>query len=289
MAQVGIVTESSSALPMDLINEYGIRVASLGYIQNNKVYRDRLDISIEEFWKIFPTFKEIPTTAAVSVGDFRNIFLEQSRTTKSIVCVTMSTLLSATCKAAQQAAQMVMEENPESKIKVIDSKSGLGAMGLMVIEGARAAKAGKSLDEVVQVVQDMMSRAKYFMILESLKYIMKVGRAPDAKTADARATAIPPISPIMGIVKTNTGVLENLERASNIDEAISKAIDMVKNYVDINKPMHFLLAYPERIDKCEQMKKALITKYNCAEIHIGQMTPAMMVSCGPMYGLAFYT
>jgi DegV family protein with EDD domain len=290
MSEVGIVTESSGALPKDVVTEYAIRVVPLGYVHNNKVYRDDIDISIEDFWKIFPTFTEIPTTSAGSLGDFRNTFLDLSRNTRSIVCITMSKLLSATYNAAEQAARMVMEESPGLDIRVIDSKTGLGALGLTVIEAARAARAGKNADEVVGVAQNIMSRVKYFMVLESLKYIMKIGRAPDAKTqSPGIPAAVPQFSPILGIVKTGTGVLENLEKASNIDEALNKATEMVKDYIDINKPVHFLLDHPDNIEKCEQLKQALTRKYHCAEIFIGRMTPAMIVSCGPMFAIAFYT
>jgi DegV family protein with EDD domain len=289
MSQVAVVTESSSALPKDLVAKLGIRVVSLGYVHNNKVYRDDIDIKTEDFWKIFPTFTEIPTTSAGSLGDFRNTFLALGKSTDNIVCITMSKILSATFKAAEQAAQIVMEEKPGLNIKVVDSKKGLGALGLIVIETARAAAAGKNLEEVGRVANDMVARAKYFMILESLKYIMKAGRAPDAKAQVAQVpAAVPAISPIMGIVKDDTGVLENFDRGANIDEALGKVVGMVKNHIDVNKEVHFLLAHPDRPDKCEQLKKALSSQYKVAEINVGRMTPSMIVACGPMYGLAFY-
>lgn len=284
MSRVGIVTESSTVLPKDLTADLDIRVASLGYIFNNKVYRDYLDITIEEFWKIFPKFNEIPTTSAVSTGDFYKVYLDLAHKTKNIVCITMSSLLSATYKAAEQAAKIAMEENHDLRIRVIDTKTGSGSVGQIALAAARAAKDGKSMDEVIQITQDIMSRSKFFMVLESLKYIMKVGRAPDGKPAGP----IPPFSPIMGVVKAGAGVLENLDRAVSIDEAVTKAIDMVGKYVDVNKPIHFLLAYPDKLEKCEQIKNALTKKYNCAEINIGQLTPSMLVSCGPMYILGFY-
>jgi DegV family protein with EDD domain len=289
MSNVKIVTESSTALPRDLTAEYDIRVVSLGYVYKNKVFRDDLDITTEDFWKIFPSFEEIPTTSAASLGDFRRIFLDLASQTKDIICLTMSKSLSATHKAAEQAAQIVMEEKPGLNIKVIDSQTGSAALGLIVIEAARAAQKGQSLDEVVGVVRNMMPRVKYFMILESLKYIMKVGRAPDAKDQAAKPqSVIPPISPIMGIVKTEAGVLENLDRGSNIDEALAKAIDMVKKYIDSSQPVHFLLVHPDQPEKCREIKDILAKKYNCAEIFIGRLTPSMLVSCGPTYFLGFY-
>ena len=217
------------------------------------------------------------------MGDFYNTFNDLARDTESIVCVTMSKVLSATWGGADQAAKMAMEKNPGLDVKVIDSKTCLGALGLTVLEAARAAKAGKNQAEVLAVVQDMIPRVKYFMILETLKYLMKIGRAPDGKAPD-----IPQIKPIMGMV-SGKGVVENLDRAPTMDEALLKAADMVKNYTDTSKPVHFLLSYPETTDKVEQLKKVLTDKYNCAELYIAQCTPATMVATGPMYALGFYS
>lgn len=285
MAKVGIVTDSTTGLPADIVTEYGIQVVSMGFILNKKVYRDYLDIETDDFWKIFPTLEEIPTTSAGSLGDFTDAFISLSHSTKHIVCITISDKLSATYKTAYQAAQLVMEENPGLDIKTIDSQTSSGALALIVLEAARAAREGKNQTEVIEAVQNMMVKAKYFIILESLKYIMKVGRAPEGNGQKAT----PQISPIMGIVKPNTGVMETLGRAATIDEALASGVSMVGNYTDASKPIHFFLHYPDRIEKCEEMKKALSSQYKCAEIIIGQWPPTVIVATGPMYGLAFYS
>lgn len=285
MSQVGIVSDSVTGLSEKTMTENGIRVVSMGFVYNNKVYRDFLDIKIDDFWKMFPNFKEIPTTSACSIGDFRNTFLDLARTTDKIVCITISNKLSATYKAADQAAQIVRSENPALDIRVIDSKTSSGGLGWIVLEAARAARAGKNQEEIVAIVQNMISRAKYLIALESMKYILKVARAPEAKGQPIPVN----ISPIMGIVKPDIGVMENIDRAANIDEALLKMTDLVQNYVEPGKPVHFILTYPDRFDKLEKISKLISEKYNCAEIIIGQWPPSAMVATGPMYGLGFYT
>jgi DegV family protein with EDD domain len=285
MSQVGIVSDSVTGLSEKTMTENGIRIVSMGFVYKNKVYRDFVDISIAEFWKMFPNFTEIPTTSAGSIGDFRNTFLDLARTTDKIVCITISDKLSATHKAAVQAAQMVRSENPGLDIRVIDSKTSSSGLGWIVLEAARAARAGKSQEEVLAVVQNMMSRAKYMIVLESMKYILKVARAPDSKGQPVPVN----ISPIMGIVKPDTGVMESIDRAANIDEGLLKAVGLVRNYIEPGRPVHFILTYSDRIDPLEKISQSLAEKYNCAEIIFGQWPPAAMVATGPMYGIGFYT
>jgi DegV family protein with EDD domain len=284
MSQVGIVSDSVTGLSEKTMVENGIRIVSMGFVYKNKVYRDFVDIKTEELLKMFPNFTEIPTTSAGSIGDFRNTFLDLGRTTDKIVCITISDRLSATHKAAVQAAQIVKSENPGLDIRVIDSKTSSGSLGWIVLEAARAAQAGKSQEEVVAIVQNMISRVKYLIVLESMKYILKVARAPDSKGQPIPVN----ISPIMGIVKPDTGVMENIDRAANIDEALLKAADLVKNYIEPGKPVHFILTYSEHLDKLEKIGKILSEKYNCVEMIYGQWSPTAIVATGPMYGIGFY-
>jgi DegV family protein with EDD domain len=232
---------------------------------------------------MYPDFKEIPTTSAGAAGDFYKTFMDLARENESIVCITMSRVLSATWGAADQAAKMARESQPGLDIRVIDSKSCLGALGFVVLEAARAVRSGKNLAETLAVVQDMMGRVKYFMILESLRSLMKIGRAPDGKMLDVLQ-----IKPIMGMV-SGKGLVENLDKAVTLDEALAKAVEMVAKYIDAGKPLHVLLSYPESDEKSQQMKQLLVNRYNCVEIYISQCTPATVVATGPMWAMGFYT
>ena len=180
MSRVGIVTDSTNCLPEELIKEYDIRVVSVGFSFDGKAYRDK-DITNDEFWRLFHEAKGMPTTSAASMGDFASVFTELGKSSDNIVCVVVSKALSATHEAATQARDMVKAEQPGLNIEIIDSKTSAGALGFIVLEASRAARAGKSLAEVVQIAQDMIPRVKFFVALDTLKYLIKGGRAP--KTA----------------------------------------------------------------------------------------------------------
>ena len=178
MSKVKIVTDSTNCLTPELIKEYDIRVAPVGMIIDGQYYRDNVDITLAEFWSIFPDLKEQPTTSAVNPGDFLKIFTELSESTNSIVCILVSKVLSATQESAYQARRLIRPEHPGLNIQIVDSKTSAGAMGFVVLETARAAQQNKSVAEVVEVAQDMISRVFYLTTLDTLKYLVKIGRAP---------------------------------------------------------------------------------------------------------------
>jgi len=284
MSKVGIVTDSTNCLPVKLIKEYDIRVAPLGLVIDGKDYRDQVDITPAEFYRIYRGLKEMPTTSTASPGDFANIFTELGKATDSIVCILVSKALSATYGSAEQARKTVQSEHPGLNIEIIDSKTATGSLGFIVLEMARAAQAGKSLAEVVAVAQDMIPRVKFLATLDTLKYLIKGGRAPKV----AMLVNLLQVKPIIGLV-SNTGMVAPLGRVRTKRKALLKMVDMVKDYIDTNKPVHLIVQYSESIEDGEELKSMVTSRYNCTEVYMTELTPVMSCHTGPMMGLAFYS
>jgi len=284
MSKAGIVTDSTNCLPPELIKEYDIRVVPLGLVIDGKDYRDQVDITPAEFYRMYKSLKEMPTTSTASPGDFTDIFSELGKATDSIVCILVSKALSATYGSAEQARKTVQSEHPGLNIEIIDSKTSTGALGFVVLEAARAAQAGKSLAEVVAVAQDMIPRVKFLATLDTLKYLIKGGRAPKV----AMVGDLLQVKPIIGLV-SNTGMVDPLSRVRTKRKALLKMVDMVKDYIDTNKPLHLMVQYSESIEDGEELREMVTSRYNCTEVYMTELTPVMSCHTGPMMGLAFYS
>lgn len=283
MSKVGIVTDTINSLPPELIKEYNIRVVPLGLSINGKPYRDHVDITPDDFWKLFPEIKEL-TTGAPALGDFTETFKELRQSTDSIVCIVVSEALSATHEAAVQATEMFKSENPNVNVEIIDSRTATGAQGFIVLESARAAQAGKSLAEVVQVARDMMPRVKFLVAMETLKYLIKGGRAPKA----AYMGELAQVKPIIGMVN-NTGVVENLSRAMGKQKAIAKLPELIKKYIDTSKPIHINTHYTDRIEDGEKLRDLITSQLDCEEVYLTPFTPVMSGHTGPVVAVSFYS
>ena len=283
MSKAGIVTDTISCLPAEVIKEYDIRLVPLALSINGRPYRDQVDVTPDEFWKIFPEMKKF-TTGAPAMGDFTSIFADLSKSTDSIVCIFVSKALSATHEAAVQAVEMFKSEQPGINIEIVDSRTAAGAQGFIVLEAARAARADKSLAEVVQVAQDMIPRAKFVLTMETLKYLIKSGRAP--KTA--YIGELMQVKPIIGMVN-NTGLVENLGRVNGKQKAMVKLVDLMKKYIDISKPLHLNVHYTNRIEDGEKLRDLVTSQLQCAEVYLTPYTPVMSGHTGPVVALSFYS
>lgn len=284
MAKVGIVTDSINCLPDEIIKEYDIRVAPYHLIINGKDYRDKIDITPAEFWKMFKDLKELPTTGTPSPGEYVEIFSELAKSTDSILCIVISMALSAANKSAEVARDIVLKEHPKLTIDIFDSKNAVGAQGFVVLEAARAAQAGESLKDVIKVAQDLVPRVKYIAALHTLKYLIKGGRAP--KTAIIGEFLS--VKPIIGIVK-DPGLVDSLGKERGKRKAMLKLVEIVSDHADTSKPLHVMVNYTDNLADGFELKEVVTSRYNCAEVYLTDLTPVMTAHTGPAIGLCFYS
>ena len=152
------------------------------------------------------------------------------------------------------------------------------------MEAARAAEAGKSLDEVVKVAKEMVPRVKFTMALETLKYLIKGGRAPKTAVIGELMN----IKPLIGIVD-ETGLVVSLGKEKGKRKAMQKLVDLVKDHADTSKPLHVAVNYTNNIEDAEELKEMVTSQYDCAEVLKCDLTPVMTTHTGPAVGLCYYS
>jgi len=283
MAKVGIITDSIACLPPEIIREYDIRILPVALNINGKPYRDGVDIEPDGFWKMFPEVKEF-TTGAPALTEYTDILSELSKTTDNIAAIFVSRGLSAIGEAAVQASDLFKKENPGINVEILDSRTAAGAEGFIVEEMAKAATAGKSLAEVVQVGNDMIPRVKFVTVMETLKYLIKSGRAPRT----AYMGELFQVKPIIGMLN-NTGLVENLGRARGKEKAIERMLEIVGEQVDTSRPIKVNVHYTDSIEDGEQLKEKVTARFDCAETHFTPYTPVMSGHTGPVVAVSFYS
>jgi len=226
----------------------------------------------------------LPTTSAVSPGDYANIFTESTKSTDSIVCLIISKALSAAYKSAEEAKEIVGAEHPNVTIELIDTKNAVGALGFIALEAARAANEGRSLAEIAKIARDMVPRVKYIAAFDTLKYLIRGGRAP--KTAIIGEVL--QVKPLIGLIN-DTGLVVSLGKERGKQKALRKLVDLVKDYADISKPLHFIAHHSAHIEDAEELRELVTARYNCAEVYLTELTPVMTAHTGPSVGLSFYS
>ncbi len=196
-SEVAIVTDSVCCIPKELVNKYDIEVVPVELHFGDKVYRDGIDITPSEFYQMLRKAKRLPTTAASLPGRFIEAYQSASNKATNIICITLSSKLSGVFESARLAMDTAKKAMPRLTIELLDSRTAAAAQGLVVL-AARAAASGKSLAKVAETARDIMQQVRLIVMLDTLRYLIKGGRAP--KIA-ALADVLLRIKPILTVTE----------------------------------------------------------------------------------------
>ncbi len=187
---IKIVTDSLSDITGDLIEELGISVVPVYVRFGDEVFRDRIEMTTDEFYHRLVHGDVWPTTTQPTPADFKDVYQKLAREADEILVVTLSSKLSGTYQSAVQARSMV-EGN--CRIEVIDSQQVVMGLGLIVISAVKALKAGANFDELINLVHSAMKRVHPIMSFDTLKYLAKGGRIGKAQSLLGSMLSIKPI------------------------------------------------------------------------------------------------
>jgi DegV family protein with EDD domain len=179
MAAVRIVTDSACDLPDDRAEQLGVQVVPLKIRFGEEEYVDREELSVSDFYKKLTTSDELPETAAPPPGAFEAAFRRAAdEGADGVLCVDLSSELSATMQAAQNAAKAVADD---IAVTVVDSCSITAGLGSQVEVLAEAAGGGADLSSLEALAHDLVGRTRVFGTLDTLEYLKKGGRIGGAQ------------------------------------------------------------------------------------------------------------
>jgi DegV family protein with EDD domain len=243
-----------------------------------------VDITLEEISERIEHQKKQPSTTAVSPGDFVDAFTELADSADNVLCILVSKALTATQESAYLARRMTRAQIPGLNIEVVDSKTSAGALGFIVLEAARAAAEGRSHEEILAVTRDMVSRVYYLAALDTLKYLINMGRAPRTGGIGEMLD----VKPIIGFVD-DTGLTDVVARVRGRRKSISKVVDLIDKYADTRERLHVNVHHSNGVEAADELRSMIVDRYECAEVHLTPYSPAMVSATGPMVGVSFYS
>ncbi len=211
---VKVVTDSLSDITSDIADELGITVVPLYVRFGEEVYRDRVEMTTEEFYHRLVHDANFPTTTQPTPNDFIDVYNKLAKETDAILVITLSSKLSGTYQSALQAKDMF---EGEVRIEVIDSLTVAMGLGLIVISAAKAAQAGANLDELADLVRKAMARSHLVAYFDTLKYLAKGGRIGKAQGLLGAMVAIKPILTVKDGEMSEKTKLRSRSRAKGID------------------------------------------------------------------------
>lgn len=285
MKKVAVLTDSTCCLPGELVERYDICLAPLLIVYKGNSYRDGIDISPSEVYKIMRRRKDLPTTSTPSPGDFLDAYCQLSQKAESILCITLTGLQSKTFEAALIARENAREAIPDTTVEVIDSRAVAGALGFIVLEAARVASQGAELTRVASAARNMIGRVNFLAMVDTLFYLARTGRIARAA---AWAGAILNMKPILEH-STSVGETTPVARPRTKAKAIERMLELMAERVG-DSPVHVIVHHADELEEGERLKAEIGSRFSCAELYLTEFTPGMGVHAGPgILAISFYT
>jgi DegV family protein with EDD domain len=267
--KTAVVTDSAANLPPEMAAEHGISVVPMYLKFGESVYQDGVDLPRNEFYAKLER-EEVPvSTAAPSVGDYREAFERALEHAEGIVCVTVASFVSVSFDSARVAANEL-----GGRVKVVDSKSASMGEGWAALEAARLAATDAELDEVAARTEEVADRTQLAATINTFEYLRRSGRVHALLAYAGTALNIKPVFALRG------GKIEQLGRPRSRTRAIERILDETRPLA-ARGPLRCAVAHAAVPEEAEALLARLTGELDCAETLLTEFTPLMGAHTGP--------
>ncbi|RIW28495.1 DegV family protein [Bacillus salacetis] len=279
MTEIKIVTDSTVDLSKDEIEKYGIHVVPLSISIEGETYLDRVDITPKEFLEKMKDSSELPKSSQPPAGEFVQLYDELGSDGSTVLSIHMTGNMSGTVRSAETAAEM-----STSNVKVIDSRFISKALSFQVIEAAKMAADGKSLEDILAKLDHIRSETNLFVVVDTLENLVKGGRIGKGRALIGSLLNIKPIASLAGgeytpvtKVRSHSQVVKYLA-AQFVEDVKGKTIRGVG------------LVHADGLDLAQKLRSRIIELTGFDAIEIEETTPIISTHTGAgAIGFMYYT
>ena len=287
MAKIKIATDSTADIPKPFCEELNISVLPLTVLANEKEYRDGVNITPQEFYKIIDESKKLPVSSQVASVLYTELFEETwIAGYTDLIQVTVNSKGSGTYQAAVLSRNLFYEEHPEAKeqlsIHIIDSKTYSMAYGIGVIEAAQMVQDGASVENVIAHIHEWLEHTRPVFIPLNLRCVKKSGRISPAAAFVGDAIGLKPL------ITFEDGEAKIIGKARGEHKAIAALVDQCRK--ERCPGTNYALVYGNNAEAFTSLKKAcsqMMDKPPIAEYPVGCV---IAINTGPdMVGILYRT
>jgi len=266
---VKIITDTLSDITGELAKELDLVIIPLYVRFGEEIFRDRVEINSEEFYRRLVYEDILPSTTQPTPHDFITVYEELAKETDEILVIVVSSKLSGTYQSATQAKDMIKSK---CRINIVDSLSVAMGMGLIVISAANAVKNGANLDEATQFTQKAVSRSHLVAYFDTLKYLAKGGRIGKAQGLLGSMLSVKPI------LTVKDGEMSPLTRVRSLNGGFDYLYNLVANAGKLESLAVEHATTPGDADKLVERFSSIFPKDN---IYRSIISPVIGTYAGP--------
>lgn len=280
--KIKIITDSTSYLPQHIKKRYNIQVISLSVsFPNESLLEEETDN--KAFYKKMDNSPVIPTSSQPNFNDIYRTFEDNLQKGYAIIAIFLSAKMSGTYQTALTVKKMLMDKYPQGIIEIIDSQTNCMEMGFAVIEAAKGAEEGKSLEEITNRAKNMIKKSRFLFAPMTLEYLKKGGRIGGAALL---LGSLLQIKPILTVVKGETALLTKVRTSKKaVEKIVQIFLQDIEKYGFGGAVVHHINCEEEGNNLAQYIGEKL-----GKSIPVYSIGPVIGLHVGPgTMGIAYYT
>jgi len=271
---VAVVTDTTSYLPAELVARYGIEVVPLYVVFPDRTVRESEIVDYPAFFEQLRRADALPKTSQPSVGDFLAVYEPLLARGDEVVSVHISGGISGTVEAARQAAdQLERDGEGGERIKLVDSNTAAGGLGLVALAAAHRAHAGGSAEAVVDAATRVRAELKMWFAIDTLEFLKRGGRIG---AASAWIGSTLKIKPILTLEREMTPVERVRTSARMFERMVDYARERQRDGADGWVVQH--IAAPEEAQRLVERCREL---FDSPPVFVSEIGPVLSTHTGP--------
>jgi DegV family protein with EDD domain len=267
--KIKIVTDTSADLSAEIAKELGITIVPLYVRFGDEVFRERVTISDEEFYKRLIEGTIHPSTVQPGPNDFLKVYQNLAQEADGIVSIHISSNLSGAVSSAILAKNMITTDIP---LEVIDSQTVSVALGLITIVAAESASQGKGFPQVLEETKEAINNIHSLCLLDTLKYLEKGGRIGKARALLGTVLNIKPL------ITVKDGEVVPVGQVRSRSKGIEQLLKFVKGATEIED---IAVGYSTTEDDAESLSQQIASIFTKPKVRLLRLGTTLGVHTGP--------
>lgn len=275
-----IVMDSACEIPDDWRSEYDVSVIPVNIQFENKTYRQGIDLSDDDFYRLADTTGVIPKTSQPTPQQFVEFYKRIAQASDTILSLHVTSKLSGTFNSAVLAAQELRD-----KLKIIPYDSGCGssAVGFMCKEVRQLERAGATLQAILARLDEIRKNVNIVLTLDTLEYAYRSGRV------GAMTAALAALIKIKPVVILRDGALEMKEKVRTRQRSLDRVVEIIYERVG-DRLVNIAVVHSRSIEAAKQLMQRVKATFNVNEIILSELSIGIAANLGPgTIGIVAYT
>jgi DegV family protein with EDD domain len=280
VSKIRIVTDSTADIPLSLREEFGIEMVPLKIHFGSETYLDAVTLQSEQFYEKLTAASALPTTSQPSPLEFFEVYkkLAEEDPDVEIISIHLSSALSGTYQSAVLAGSMLEEQ---AKIHIVDSLSASYGIGALVVAAATAAREGKSVAEILEIIRVLRANYHIYFLVSTLEFLQKGGRVGKASAIFGSLLNIKPILSI-----DPDGEVVAVEKVRGQKKAMARIVELLA--ADLSgRPIHLNVAHSNSPEAAEQLRELIEQQFEVRSMAYIALGPVIGTHAGPGTVAAF--